>query len=84
MEVMVIQRELCAAVMLKVKAFFSDMHCHRNKWLNTGHLKRSRSCSMGMLKLSSRENQIFVLINNLVHTLIYNLLINNVSDIRRE
>ena len=63
MEVMVIQRELCAAVMLKVKAFFSDMHCHRNKWLNTGHLKRSKSCSMGMLKLSSRENQIFVLIN---------------------
>ena len=83
MEVMVIQRELCAAVMLKVKAFFSDMHCHRNKWLNTGHLKRSKSCSMGMLKLSLRENQIFVLFINLVHTLIYNLLINNVSDIRR-
>ena len=63
MEVMVIQRELCAAVMLKVKAFFLDMHCHRNKWLNTGHLKRSKSCSMGMLKHSLRENQIFVLIN---------------------
>ena len=50
MEVMVIQRELCAAVMLKVKAFFSDMPCHRNKWLNTGHSKRLKSYSMGMLR----------------------------------
>ena len=83
MEVMVIQRELCAVVMLKVKAFFSDMHCHRNKWLNTGHLKRSKSCSMGMLKLSLREIQISVLINIQVHTPIYNMLINDVSDIRR-
>ena len=78
MEVMVIQRELCAAVMLKVKAFFSDMHCHQNKWLNTGHLKRSKSCSMGMLNFRSVDNTSPFYIKILVQTFTYNVLIDSI------
>ena len=78
MEVMVTQRELCAAVMLKVKAFFSDMHCHQNKWLNTGHLKRSKSCSMGMLNFRSVDNTSLVLLAILVQTFTYNVLIDSI------
>jgi len=43
MEAMATPRALYAAVMLKAKAVFSDMDSHQSKWLNTGHLKRSKS-----------------------------------------
>ena len=85
MEVMVIQRELCAAVMLKVKAFFSDMLCHRNKWLNTGHSKRLKSYSMGMLRafIAWKTPHWVILLAILIQTLIYNMFIDSILDTRK-